>query len=84
MNLGPSLRRSGSWNPLLSFRSEEFYPLDPSLSKCKYRFTARDRDRKNMLAYNEFAYKMTKDDFKLQDRFQKNGQFSVACTRNRR
>jgi len=32
----------------------------------KYSFTslyARDRDSKNRLAYNEFAYKKTKDDW---------------------
>ena len=33
-------------------------------------------------AYNEFAYEKTKDDCKLQDRFQKNGQFSVAQMQN--
>jgi len=41
----------------------------------KYRWTllyARDRDSKNMLEYNEFAYKKTKDFCKLEDRFQKN------------
>ena len=48
--------------------------------KTQRRVYARDRDRKNMLAYNEFAYKKTKDDCKLEDRFQKNGQFSVAYT----
>jgi len=32
---------------------------------------ARDRDFKNSLAYNEFAYKKTKDYCKLEDRFQK-------------
>jgi hypothetical protein len=32
---------------------------------------ARDRDSKNRLAYNEFAYKKTKDDCKLEVRFQK-------------
>ena len=37
-----------------------------------------------MLAYNKFEYKKTKDDCKLEDRFQKNGQFSVAYTQNRR
>ena len=31
-----------------------------------------------MLAYNEFAYKKTKDGCKLEDRFQKNGKFPVA------
>jgi len=31
----------------------------------------RDRDSKNRLEYNEFAYKKTKDDCKLEDRFQK-------------
>ncbi len=39
-----------------------------------YRWTslyARDRDSKNWFAYNEFAYKKTKDDCKLDDRFQK-------------
>ena len=29
---------------------------------------ARDREQKNMLAYNKFAYKKTKDDCKLEDR----------------
>jgi hypothetical protein len=32
---------------------------------------ARDRDSKNRLANNEFAYKKTKDYCKLEDRFQK-------------
>jgi len=39
-----------------------------------YRWTSlysRDRDPKNRLAYNEFAYKKLKDDCKLEDRFQK-------------
>jgi len=31
----------------------------------------RDRDPKNRLKYNEFAYKKTKDDCELEDRFQK-------------
>jgi len=46
------------------------------LNRCtsKYRWTslyARDRDPKNRLSYNEFAYKKTKDDCKFEDRFQK-------------
>jgi len=45
---------------------------------------ARDRDSKNRLAYNEFAYKKTKDDCKLEDRFQKKGHFWIAYTQNRR
>ena len=32
---------------------------------------AVDRDRKIWLAYNEFAYQKTKDDYKLEDRFYK-------------
>jgi len=32
---------------------------------------ARDRDPKNRLVCNEFEYKKTKDDCKLEDRFQK-------------
>ncbi len=55
--------------------------------KSKFRWTslyARDRDSKNRLAYNEFAYKKTKDNCKLEDRFQENGHFSIAHTRNRR
>jgi len=32
---------------------------------------ASNRDSKNRLAYNEFAYKKTKDYCKLEDRFQK-------------
>jgi len=39
-----------------------------------YRWTslyARDRDSKNRLAYNKFAYKKTKDYCKSDDRFQK-------------
>jgi len=39
-----------------------------------YRWTSlysKDRDSKNRLEYNEFAYKKTKDDGKLEDRFQK-------------
>jgi hypothetical protein len=46
-----------------------------------YRWTslyARDRDFKNRLAYNKFAYKKTKDDCKLDDRFQKKGHFWIA------
>ena len=45
-----------------------------SLHPRQYRWTslyARDRDSKNRLAYNEFAYKKTKDDCKLEDKFQK-------------
>ncbi len=30
-----------------------------------------DRDHEIWLAYNEFAYKKTKDDFKFEDRFYK-------------
>jgi hypothetical protein len=40
----------------------------------------RYRDSKNRLAYNEFAYKKTKDYHKLEDRFQKKGDFSIAYT----
>ncbi len=40
-----------------------------------------DRDQKIRLAYNEFAYKNTKNDCKLGDMFQKNGQFAIADTR---
>jgi len=45
---------------------------------------SRYRDSKNRLAYNEFAYKKTKDDCKLEDRFQKKGHFRIAYTQNRR
>jgi len=40
----------------------------------QYRWTwlySRDRDSKNRLEYNKFAYKKTKDYCKLEDRFQK-------------
>jgi len=43
-----------------------------------YRWTslyARNRDSKNSLAYNEFAYKKTKDYCKLEGRFQKKAIF---------
>ena len=43
-------------------------------SILEYRFPslyARDRDRKNVLAYNEFADKKTRDDCKLEDRSRK-------------
>jgi len=46
--------------------------------ETKYRWTllyARDRNFKNMLAYNEFAYKKTYDHCKLEDRFQKKKTF---------
>jgi len=36
------------------------------------------------LAYNEFAYKKTRDYCKLEDRFQKKVHFSIAYTQNRR
>jgi hypothetical protein len=36
---------------------------------------ARDRDSKNRLEYNEFAYKKTYDHHKLEDRFQKEANF---------
>jgi len=42
--------------------------------KYMYRWTSfysRDRDSKHRLKYNEFAYKKTKDDSKLEFRFQK-------------
>jgi len=45
---------------------------------------ARDRNSKNRLAYNEFAYKKTKDNYKFEDRFQENGHFSIAYMENRR
>ncbi len=41
-------------------------------------------DSKNMLAYNEFEYKKTKDYCKLEDTFQKKGHFSIAYTRIKR
>ena len=44
------------------------------MPEFEYRWTslyARDRDSKNWFTYNEFAYKKTKDDCKLEDRFQK-------------
>ncbi len=45
---------------------------------------ALDRDRKNCLAYNEFSYKKIKNDFKLEDLFQKYGQFAITDTRIQR
>jgi len=51
------------------------------LTKHQYRWTSlysRDRDSKNGLKYNKFAYKKTKDDCKLEDRFQKKGHFWIA------
>ncbi len=32
------------------------------------------------LKYNKFAYKKTKDDYNLEDRFLKKGPFSIAHT----
>jgi hypothetical protein len=52
-----------------------------------YRWTslyARDRDSKNRLIYNKFAYKKTKGDCKSEDRFQKRGHFWIAYMQNRR
>ncbi len=43
-----------------------------------------DRDRKICLAYNEFAYKKTKDDCKLEDRFYEKASFSIAYMQIRR
>jgi hypothetical protein len=37
----------------------------------------RDRDFKNSLTYNEFAYNKTKDYCKLEDRFQKKAIFQL-------
>ncbi len=45
---------------------------------------AIDRDQKIWFAYNEFAYKKTKNDCKLGDTFQKNAQYAIADTRIRR
>jgi len=42
------------------------YQIQVDLVTCE----SRDRDSKNRLAYNEFAYKKTKDDCKLEVRFQ--------------
>jgi len=39
---------------------------------------SRDRDSKNRLAYNEFAYKKTKDYCKSEDRFQKRGIYAKS------
>jgi hypothetical protein len=44
----------------------------------------RDRDSKNMLTYNEFAYKKTKDHCKLEDRFNKKCHFSIAYSHIRK
>jgi hypothetical protein len=44
--------------------------------ELKYRWTSlfeRDKDQKNCLAYNKFAYKKTKNDYKLEDRPFKKG-----------
>jgi len=43
---------------------------------------ARDRHSKSRLAYNEFAYKKTKDNCKFEARFQENRHFSNAHTQN--
>jgi len=43
---------------------------------------ARVRDCKNRLAYNEFAYKKTKDYCKSVDRFLKRCHFWIAFTQN--
>ncbi len=48
-----------------------------SMYRCTLLY-AIDRDQKICLAYNEFAYKKTKIDYKLGDTFQKNGQFAIA------
>ncbi len=36
------------------------------------------KNSKNRLAYNEFAYKKTKDDCQFEDRFQKKGHFWIT------
>jgi len=51
------------------------------LKALEYRWTslyARDRDSKNRLAYNGFAYKKTKDYCKSEDMFQKRVHFWIA------
>jgi len=48
------------------------------MNYLKYRWTSlyrRERDSKNMLEYNEFAYKKTNNHCKLEDRFQKKRPF---------
>jgi hypothetical protein len=53
----------------------------------KYRWTSlyvRDRDQQIRLSYNVFAYKKTKNTYKLGDRFFKNSQFTIAHTQIRR
>jgi len=68
--------------PVLEVR-EIFYFLKNCM-KFKYRWTslyARDRDSKNRLSYNKFAYKKTKNS-KFQDRLEKTGHFWMAYTRN--
>ncbi len=45
---------------------------------------AIDKDQKIWLAYNEFAYKKNKNDYKLGDMFQKNAQFAIEDTKIRR
>jgi len=44
----------------------------------------RDKDFKNRLEYNNFAYKKTMDYCKLEDRSQKKGHFRIAYTQNGR
>jgi hypothetical protein len=57
------------------------------ISHLIYRWTslyAKDMDQKIRLAYNEFAYKKTTDDYNVGDGYLKKGQFSIAFMQNRR
>ncbi len=53
------------------------------MEKSDYSWTSLyviDKDQKIRFAFNEFAYKKTKNDFKLGDTFQKNGQYAITDT----
>ncbi len=81
-------RRSGAgviiWNSNVWYRIYLILPSIISL-QTQYSWTslfyAIDRDQKIWLSYNKSAYKKTKNDCKLGDTVQKNGQFAIADTR---
>ncbi len=68
----------------LSFKLIKVHHFDIDSNTGGPRYMREIGTPKNWLAYNKFAYKNTKDDRKLEDRFQKKGHFWIAYTRNRR
>ncbi len=93
LNRAPDQQNKKTWTSIMILDSKNFVfhlcyfnhhiilCLHELILLILYRWTtlyAKDRDQKIRLAYIDFAYKKTKDTYKLADMFFKNSQFSIA------